>query len=625
MTTKQAPRKKKLRTAGFSNPNALKLDIPTPPTLRVCLARGLFGSGISPRGHREMTVAHSKRLIERYPGLYRLADATPVPSSPPFAREGFACGDGWFTLIDRLSAKLSADPDLVVGQLKEKLGLLRVYFEPSPLPPDDIEEATDAALVEAVAESRITCERCGKPGKHAQRGGRWSAKCDACAAKEARRRREFLSPWMERHLALREKSVFERNRLLAASGERSPIDLTPEHALALLEKYPVLYREAWAAPTSPKSPFAAGGFEIGDGWFALVDRLSEKLAKDTALYVVQIKEKYGRLKVYFNRDENVPQDPSLDDELEAALVKAADESERTCEVCGKPGTIDERHRWVSVRCEPCLQAEEEERKKVESKKPAAKDPHKFWLDDLALTPKPASEWFKDIQIACERLPMCLGFLDFARFSASRTHQDAVVRHIYQIAVAASHQPSRIRLRHPAVDWKALVRLKKRTTYPFSPPMSPKEIWDFIHKEVPEMEKGLRRRWTKAEREAAEARADARDVRMADKICADLDAGRVRAISSEEMRKRLGLGPIGNKPQTPYSHRYHFVFWLEDEIWSAKAPTVRGVYGVGPTAEKAKDSLVEALKLMSESEGEGRKAAVCNRLVAAWKTGKTKKT
>jgi len=296
MTTKQAPRKKKLRTAGFSNPNALKLDIPTPPTLRECLARGLFGSGISPRGHREMTVAHSKRLIERYPGLYRLADATPVPSSPPFAREGFACGDGWFTLIDRLSAKLSADPDLVVGQLKEKLGLLRVYFEPSPLPPDDIEEATDAALVEAVAESRITCERCGKPGKHAQRGGRWSAKCDACAAKEARRRREFLSPWMERHLALREKSVFERNRLLAASGERSPIDLTPEHALALLEKYPVLYREAWAAPTSPKSPFAAGGFEIGDGWFALVDRLSEKLAKDTALYVVQIKEKYGRLR-----------------------------------------------------------------------------------------------------------------------------------------------------------------------------------------------------------------------------------------------------------------------------------------------------------------------------------------
>ena len=48
MTIKQAPRRKKLRTAGFSNPNALKLDIPTPPTLRECLAQGLLGSGHLP-------------------------------------------------------------------------------------------------------------------------------------------------------------------------------------------------------------------------------------------------------------------------------------------------------------------------------------------------------------------------------------------------------------------------------------------------------------------------------------------------------------------------------------------------------------------------------------------------
>src|SRR5208283_3213480 len=122
---------KKLRTAGFSNPNALKLNIPTPPTLRECLARGLFGSGNSPLGDREMSVEHSKQLIERYPSLYRLADAPPVPSAPPFAREGFACNDGWFKIVDRLSAKLSADPNLVVGQIKEKLGLRRIYFEPS--------------------------------------------------------------------------------------------------------------------------------------------------------------------------------------------------------------------------------------------------------------------------------------------------------------------------------------------------------------------------------------------------------------------------------------------------------------------------------------------------------------
>ena len=355
---KQAPKRKKLRTAGFSNPNALKLDIPTPPTLRECLAQNLLGSGISPRGHREMSVAHSKQLIERYPSLYRLADTSPVPSSQPFCREGFACGAGWFEIVNRLSAKLSADPDLVVGQLKEKLGLLRVYFQPSPLPSNEIEEATDAALAEAVAESRVTCERCGKPGKHAQREGRWSVKCDVCAAKEARRKKELLPSWVRKLLALREKTVFERSNLLAASGDRSWLDLSPEHALALLEKYPVLYREAWVAPKNQASRFACGGFEIGDGWFGIVDRLSAKLAKDTALYVVQIKEKYGRLKVYFEFDENTPPNPRLNAEIEVAIREAADESERTCEVCGQPGISDWRHRWVSVRCEPCLQIED---------------------------------------------------------------------------------------------------------------------------------------------------------------------------------------------------------------------------------------------------------------------------
>lgn len=258
---------------------------------------------------------------------------------------------------------------------------------------------------------------------------------------------------------------------------------------------------------------------------------------------------------------------------------------------------------------------------MKSKKSVAKKPHKPWLGDLVLTPKPASAWFNDILIACKRLPQCLEGVSFAKFSASRPHQDAAMRHIQQIGEAASRQPTRVRLRHPAVDWSALVRLKKMIGLRGSPTMTPRQIWDFVL-EIPRLEKWLRETWTKAEREAAEARADARDARIAERRIAELEAGRVRAISSMEMRERLGLGPRGDKPQTPYSHRYHFVFWLEDEIWSAKAPSVRGVYGVGPTAEKAKDDLVEALKAMAEylaGKGEGRKAAVCGRLVKAWKT------
>ena len=62
--------------------------------------------------------------------------------------------------------------------------------------------------------------------------------------------------------------------------------------------------------------------------------------------------------------------------------------------------------------------------------------------------------------------------------------------------------------------------------------------------------------------------------------------------------------------------------MEDGLWSAKTPTIRGVYGVGVTAEKAKRDMVEALQTMADylkKTGESRKAAACNRLVKAWKT------
>ena len=45
------------------------------------------------------------------------------------------------------------------------------------------------------------------------------------------------SRWKE-FLFFRGKTVHERARLLAASGERNRLDLSPEHVLALLEKYP---------------------------------------------------------------------------------------------------------------------------------------------------------------------------------------------------------------------------------------------------------------------------------------------------------------------------------------------------------------------------------------------------
>ena len=81
--------------------------------------------------------------------------------------------------------------------------------------------------------------------------------------------------------------------------------------------------------------------------------------------------------------------------------------------------------------------------------------------------------------------------------------------------------------------------------------------------------------------------------------------------------------LGN-PQSRLNRRYGFVFWLEEGLWTARAPAVSGAYGVGATAVEAKDDLIQALEALSEylkKSDEKMKAAVCDLLVATWKTKK----
>ena len=81
--------------------------------------------------------------------------------------------------------------------------------------------------------------------------------------------------------------------------------------------------------------------------------------------------------------------------------------------------------------------------------------------------------------------------------------------------------------------------------------------------------------------------------------------------------------LGPKPASGrLNRRYGFVFWLEEGLWTARAPAVSGAYGVGATAVEAKDDLIQALEVLSEclkKSGEDEKAAVCDWLVKSWKT------
>jgi len=76
-------------------------------------------------------------LCRRYPNLYQERRGAMRMTSMCW---GFCCGDGWFTLIDTLSAEIDRhaqkhELEVIVTEVKEKFGDLRfrealIYSEP---------------------------------------------------------------------------------------------------------------------------------------------------------------------------------------------------------------------------------------------------------------------------------------------------------------------------------------------------------------------------------------------------------------------------------------------------------------------------------------------------------------
>ena len=92
------------------------------------------------------------------------------------------------------------------------------------------------------------------------------------------------------------------------------------------------------------------GFTNDDGWFDILWRLCEDLeplvaafeeASGSQFEVLQVKEKFGGLRVYVN-DAN----EAIDQRIETAIQ----ESFHTCEVCGQPGTLREDS-WIKTLCD----------------------------------------------------------------------------------------------------------------------------------------------------------------------------------------------------------------------------------------------------------------------------------
>lgn len=83
---------------------------------------------------------------------------------------------------------------------------------------------------------------------------------------------------------------------------------------------------------------------VGPGWHPILQRLHDQiLAIDSTYEVVQVKEKFGGLRVYLLSEPL----PVID-----LVAKAEVESQRTCEMCGRPGTQQPGY-WIRTRCEEC--------------------------------------------------------------------------------------------------------------------------------------------------------------------------------------------------------------------------------------------------------------------------------
>ena len=92
-------------------------------------------------------------------------------------------------------------------------------------------------------------------------------------------------------------------------------------------------------------PMPLFGFEIGNGWFPIVYELVRKLSalsKETGqpVKVVQVKEKFGGLRFYFDGP----------DEWEVYVEEAMEKCTQTCEICGKPGKL-QTTAWLTTSCE----------------------------------------------------------------------------------------------------------------------------------------------------------------------------------------------------------------------------------------------------------------------------------
>jgi hypothetical protein len=103
-------------------------------------------------------------------------------------------------------------------------------------------------------------------------------------------------------------------------------------------------------------------FECGDGWNKLIYDCTKEIAKidkNKIIRVVQIKEKFGSLRYYY-QEQNHPNHILSNkdyDKINGIIFKYEKISAKTCEMCGRKGKIKSVNGWLACLCPKCRDAE----------------------------------------------------------------------------------------------------------------------------------------------------------------------------------------------------------------------------------------------------------------------------
>ncbi len=116
----------------------------------------------------------------------------------------------------------------------------------------------------------------------------------------------------------------------------------------LIRQYPQFF-----SVDQPGDTLIGGGFNTDVGWNGILAVMLWRLAQlplPGSFRIVQIKEKFGLLRVYHNNetgDEVVPQ-------VSRIIQSAIRVSATICEYCGAPGAkLDDSKTWLKTVCSEC--------------------------------------------------------------------------------------------------------------------------------------------------------------------------------------------------------------------------------------------------------------------------------